>query len=77
MGSNKEANKNETIASLRTGLSPTAQDLVFVVHSAAFEGVVHDVDMIKEMAEGKKVQDELSQLLDLFTLTGILPEKGE
>lgn len=72
MGSSKESDNTELIASLRANLTPEAQDFLFVVHSAAFEGVVHNADMIEDMAKSKKVEEELPQLFQLFEMTGIL-----
>lgn len=71
---NKEA---EYVSALRDSFSPVAKDFIFVVHSAAFEGVVHSAEMIGEMAKERKIQDELPQLVEFFSLTGVLTKQGE
>lgn len=73
----ESSSDKDLVADLRQKLSPGAKDLLFVVHSAAFEGVVHNRAMIEELVKEKEVEEDMPMLMQLFELTGILPEDNE
>lgn len=72
MQEKKDKKELERISHLRGQLSPEAADVLFEVNSAAYEGVRHTQEMLKDILEEKNVVEESSQLMELFEKTGII-----